>query len=253
LNLQRNPVLVALDVPTLPEALRLVALLRDRVGGFKVGLELCTAVGVPQVIDAIGAEGGRVFVDLKFKDIPNTVAGAARGLARPEVLMFNIHADGGVAMMHAAAAAVAGSDPRPLVLGVTVLTSINQAMLNDEIGISGPVAKTVVRLARLAQSAGLDGVVGSAREVAAIRAACGPDFVTVVPGTRPAWAEANDQQRIATPAEAIRAGATYLVVGRAITHPPASVGGPAAAAQRIADEIAPALNESASGKTPYGS
>ncbi len=239
--LARNPVLVALDVPTLPEALRLVEQLREHVGGFKIGLELCTSTGVPQAIDAISAAGGQLFVDLKFKDIPNTVAGAARGLARPGVLMFNVHADGGSAMMRAATQAVAASAHHPLVLGVTVLTSIDQTTLNDEIRVPGTVSEYAVHLAMLAQSAGLDGVVCSALEVAAIRTACGVDFVTVVPGVRPAWAATDDQRRVMTPVEAVAAGASYLVVGRSITRPPAAIGSPADAARRIAEDIAASI------------
>lgn len=235
-----NPILVALDVPTLPQALRLVAELRDFVGGFKVGLELCTATGAPQVIDAISAAGGQVFVDLKFKDIPNTVAGAARGLARPGVLMFNVHADGGAAMLLAARDAARQGTHRPLVIGVTVLTSLDGAALNQEIGVPGTAADQVLRLARLARTSGLDGVVCSAHEVAAIKDACGPDFVTVVPGIRPAWAAPNDQARYTTPAAAVRAGADYLVIGRPITQPPGHIGSPADAARAIAAEIAAA-------------
>lgn len=234
----RNPILVALDVPSLDEALRLVEQLRDHVGGFKVGLELCTAEGTPQVIDAISAAGGALFVDLKFKDIPNTVAGAARGMRRPGVAMFNVHCDGGSAMLRAAVEAIQDADPRPLVLGVTVLTSIDAGILNGELRVPGEVAAQVVHLARLAHDAGLDGVVCSAQEVVAIHDACGQDFLTVVPGIRPSWAAEGDQRRVLTPAQAIHAGADYLVIGRPITCPPAEVGGPADAARRIMDEIA---------------
>ncbi len=240
----RNPILVALDVPTLSAAMRLVEELRDVVGGFKVGLELCTSVGVPQVVDALSAAGGSLFVDLKLKDIPNTVAGAARGLVRPGVAMFNVHADGGTAMMRAAAeavqaamASVPAGMPRPLVLGVTVLTSIDAATLRGELQVAADPLNQVTHLAQLAHAAGLDGVVCSAHEVAAIRAACGSEFITVVPGIRPEWAEAGDQRRVLTPADALRTGADYLVIGRPITRPPTSVGAPIDAARRILDEI----------------
>jgi orotidine-5'-phosphate decarboxylase len=232
-----NPILVALDFDNLPDALRLVEATRDYVGGYKVGMELCTAVGVPTVVDAISAAGGAVFVDLKFKDIPNTVAGAVRALARHGVLMTNIHADGGLAMMRAAVDAVADKPHKPLLIGVTVLTSVSAAELRDEIGVTDALPDQVVRLARLAHTAGLNGVVCSAHEIQPIKAACGADFITVVPGMRPAWAAANDQQRMMTPAEARRAGADYLVIGRPITRPPAEVGSSAEAARRILEEV----------------
>ena len=236
----RNPILVALDVPTIGEALELVTELRDVVGGFKVGMELCMAEGTPQVIDAISGAGGAVFLDLKFKDIPNTVAGAARGMRRPGVAMFNVHTDGGAAMMRAAVAEVRDLPDRPLVLGVTVLTSIDAPTLHEELRVPGPVADQVLHLALLARDAGLDGVVCSAHEVATIRAACGEAFVTVVPGIRPDWPDiaVSDQRRVLTPAAAVHAGAHFIVIGRPITRPPARIGRPVDAARRILDEIA---------------
>jgi orotidine-5'-phosphate decarboxylase len=233
-----NPILAALDVDTLPDALRLVEQLRDHVGGFKVGLELCTNVGMQTVIAAVSAAGGEIFVDLKFKDIPNTVAAAARAVSRPGVMFFNVHADGGAAMMRAALEAANASAAKPKVMGVTVLTSMDEATLNNEVRVPGALVEQAVHLAKLAQSAGLAGVVCSAHEVAAIKAACGADFQTVVPGVRPSWAEANDQRRVMTPAEAIRVGANYLVIGRPITRPPEAIGSPADAAQKILEEIA---------------
>jgi orotidine-5'-phosphate decarboxylase len=235
--MQHNPILVALDVPTLPEALAIVEAVHPYVGGFKVGMELCMHVGPQQVIDAISAIGGNLFVDLKFKDIPNTVAGAARAMARPGVLMFNIHCDGGAAMLRATVEAVAGSEHRPLVIGVTVLTSINDTMIQNETHVSGSVAEQALHLAKLGQAAGIDGVVCSAHEVAAIKKSCGLEFLTVVPGIRPEWSAKDDQQRIMTPMEAIQIGADYLVIGRAITRPPSEIGSPAEAARRIAAEI----------------
>ncbi len=233
-------ILVALDVDNLPAALRLVEQLREHVGGFKIGLELCTHVGVPQALEAISREGGKVFVDLKFKDIPNTVAGAARALRHPGVLMFNVHCDGGLAVMRAAAAAGRSGEYRPLVIGVTVLTSLDEPTLNTELRVPGSLSEHVVQMARLAQTAELDGVVCSAREVAAVKAACGPDFLVVVPGVRPTWAGADDQARVMTPGETVRAGADYLVMGRPITQPPAAVGSPVEAARRIIAELAEA-------------
>ena len=234
-------ILAALDVDNLPAALQLVEQLREHVAGFKVGMELCMHVGPQQVIDAISAAGGNVFVDLKFKDIPNTVAGAARAMARPGVLMFNVHTDGGVAMMRAAAEAARTREPAPLVIGVTVLTSIDTATLNDELRVPGSASEQVAHLAQLAQRAGLDGVVCSAHEIAAVKASCGAEFLTIVPAVRPNWASAGDQKRFMTPAEAARAGADYLVIGRPLTRPPAEIGTPTNAAKRIVAEIADAI------------
>ncbi len=178
--------------------------------------------------------GLRVFLDLKFHDIPNTVAGsvaAAAGL--PGVQMMTLHTSGDLAMMRAAREAIAGRKWRPALLGVTILTSLDSAALR-RIGLAGPASSRVVALARLAREAGLDGVVAAAHEAHAIRRACGPRFLIVVPGIRPAAASANDQVRVATPAEAIRAGANYLVVGRPIT----GAVDPRTAAEAIAAEIA---------------
>jgi orotidine-5'-phosphate decarboxylase len=232
----QSKILVALDVPTIEEALALVRQLRGRVGGFKIGLELCHSAGTPQAIAAISEAGGAVFADVKLKDIPNTVAGATRALCKPGVLMLNLHCDGGLAMLRAAANARDASAHRPLLLGVTVLTSAGERELR-EAGVGGGVGDQVLRLAQLAREAGLDGVVASPHEVAAIKRACGDDFLCVAPGVRPAWAAAGDQQRTLAPAEALAAGADYLVIGRPITAPPPGVGGPAEAAERILQEL----------------
>ncbi|MCU0493348.1 MAG: orotidine-5'-phosphate decarboxylase [Chloroflexaceae bacterium] len=234
-----SKLLVALDTPTLPEALALVAELRGLVGGFKVGLELCSAVGVPTVVAAIAAAGGSVFLDLKLKDIPNTVAGAVRAIGSNfggSVRMLTLHCDGGGAMLRAAVDANQSVSPRPLLLGVTVLTSMDAPAL-AEVGVADEVESQVLRLARLAQASGLDGVVASPHEVAAIKAACGPGFLVVTPGVRPPWASSADQRRVMTPAEAVAAGADYLVIGRPITAPPAEIGGSAAAARRVVGEL----------------
>ncbi len=237
-KLARDKILVALDVTSIEKALELVHLLKDYVGGFKVGLELCTNCGTPQVVEKISQAGGQVFLDLKFKDIPNTVAGASRAAARDGILMFNVHCDGGSEMMRASVAAVSRqSTHRPLVIGVTVLTSIDQRIMNEEVGVQGDVGAHAVHLAQLAKSAGLDGVVCSPREVALIKSACGRDFLTVVPGVRPTWAETGDQKRVMTPSEAVAAGADYLVIGRPITSPPQEIGSPVEAAKRIAAEL----------------
>lgn len=239
-------ILVALDVPTLPEALDLVTQLRDHVGGFKVGLELCSAVGVPSVVQAIATAGGAVFLDLKLKDIPNTVAGAVRAMVSnwgSSLRMLTLHCDGGSTMLRAAVEAARSASPTPpLLIGVTVLTSLDEAAL-AELGIATTVESQAVRLALLAQAAGLDGVVASPHEVAAIKSACGPTFLTVTPGVRPSWAASGDQRRVMTPAEALRGGADYLVIGRPITAAAAAMGGPAAAAARIVSELSDQLSE----------
>ena len=233
-------ILAALDVPDITSALSLVAQLRRHVGGFKVGLELCTAVGAPQVVHAVAAAGGAVFLDLKLSDIPNTVAGAVRSACAlgPAVRMLTLHCHGGAAMLRAAAeSARAAGEQRPLLLGVTVMTSMDEATLREDLEVSVTLADHVVHLARMAQACGLDGVVASPHEVAAIRAACGRELLIVTPGVRPVWASSGDQRRVMTPAEALRVGSDYLVIGRPLTAPPAEVGGPAEAAVRIAAEV----------------
>lgn len=252
----RNKLIVALDVPSSDAAVQVAAKLRGHVGMFKVGSELFCAEG-PVVVRNLVAGGDKVFLDLKFNDIPNTVRAAARQAAQLGVSMFNVHAAGGRKMMVAALegaheGAVSAGKPWPLVLAVTVLTSLAADDL-AEIGFAGSPAGSpedaVVRLARLAQAAGLGGVVASAREIAAIRHACGPDFIIVTPGIRPASvpdgvasaaSKPDDQARIATPIAAIRSGADFLVVGRPITQAP----DPAAAADAIVCEMEKAFESS---------
>lgn len=207
--------------------------LRGAVGVLKVGSQLYTAEG-PRAVDRLAGFGFEIFLDLKFHDIPNTVAGAVSAAADlREVTMLTLHASGGLVMMRAAREALTGKKTRPALLGVTILTSLNSTAMR-EIGIAGTPGARAVSLAKLAREAGLDGVVASAHEARAIRRACGPKFLIVVPGVRPAAADVNDQSRVATPAEAIRAGADYLVVGRPITAAP----DPTVAATAIAKEIA---------------
>jgi len=238
----RERLIVALDLPSADAATRLAERLRGHAGMFKIGSELFTAEG-PPLARRLAGTGLKVFLDLKFHDIPNTVRAAARQAALAGVSMLNVHALGGLKMMQAALegarAAEGKGDPqsRPLVLAVTVLTSLETSDL-QEIGLAGTAEEAVVRLARLAQRAGLDGVVASAREIAAIRAACGPRLVIVTPGIRPASAATHDQARIATPGYAIEAGADYLVVGRPITEAP----DPAGAAEAIVAEMQKALD-----------
>ncbi|HTM33424.1 MAG TPA: orotidine-5'-phosphate decarboxylase [Vicinamibacterales bacterium] len=233
-----NRILVALDVDSAAKALALADTLRGSVAGYKIGKQLFTAEG-PGIVRALTSKGDRVFLDLKFHDIPNTVAGAISSAIATGAWMVNVHASGGSAMMRAAAdaarttAAKAGTE-RPLVIGVTVLTSMDEAAL-AEVGTSRPVIEQVVHLATLAERAGLDGVVASPLEIAAIRKACGPQFVIVTPGIRPAGqAGKDDQARTLTPREAVAAGATYLVIGRPIT----GASDPRAAAEAIAAETA---------------
>jgi orotidine-5'-phosphate decarboxylase len=229
--------LVALDLSSAAEAIRLADTLRGTVGGYKVGHQLFTAAG-QDVVSALVSQGDRVFLDLKYHDIPNTVAGAVASATRLGVWMVNVHASGGTEMMtaarRAADEAAAEGCERPLVIGVTVLTSFGPEAL-AETGISASPLDQVLRLSRLAQSARLDGVVASPQEVSAIRSACGPDFIIVTPGIRGGTAASgsDDQKRTSTPAGAIAAGSSYLVVGRPITAAP----DPRRAAQAIAEEM----------------
>ncbi len=227
-----NPVFVALDTPDVNRALAIARAVKPHVGGLKIGLEFITASG-PDGIRAVVALGMPVFADVKFHDIPNTVAGASREIARLGTQIFNVHASGGEEMMRQAAAAARGVDPRMAVIGVTALTSLDDAVL-ESVGQIGPAADQVVRLARLAKHSGLDGVVCAAHEIAPLRKAYGPDFLLVVPGIRPAGADLADQKRVMTPGQAHRAGADILVIGRPIT----GAADPAAAAKLIADELA---------------
>jgi orotidine-5'-phosphate decarboxylase len=232
-----NPILVALDVESAAKAIALADALRGAVGGYKIGKQLFTAAG-PAMVHELTSRGDRVFLDLKFHDIPNTVAGAVQSAVATGAWMVNVHASGGSAMMKAAAeaatkAAAALGRPRPLVIGVTVLTSMTDAAL-AEVGVTRPVMEQVVHLARLAKQSGLDGVVASPQETAAIRAACGPDFQIVTPGIRPVEQQGKDDQaRTLTPAEAMQAGSTYLVIGRPITGAP----NPREAAEQIAASL----------------
>lgn len=236
-----SKILVALDVDTAEKALALAQKLEGEVAGYKVGLELINAAGfgfLDELRETMGADA-RLFYDCKFLDIPNTVAGASRAAARRGVWMFNVHASGGSEMLRAAVAgAEAGAAeagvPKPLVIAVSVLTSITPEVLRDEMGVSRPLPEQVVALARLAQGSGCDGLVASPHEIAAIRAACGQHFLLVIPGVRPAGTDKGDQKRVMTPGEAVRAGADYIVVGRPIT----ADADPLQAARRINAETA---------------
>jgi len=230
----REKIIFALDVDKLSEIDRWAELLANKVGMFKVGKELFTTAG-PAAVEAVKRHGGEVFLDLKYHDIPNTVAQAMLAAGRLGVRLANLHALGGPEMMEQAATAVRKQfteAERPRLLAVTILTSSTQETLKA-VGIEHPVEQMVVRLAKLAKESGMDGVVASPLEIQAIRAACGPDFLIVTPGVRPAFASVDDQKRIMTPAEAVQAGADYLVIGRPI----AKAADPVQAAEMIVDEI----------------
>ncbi len=224
-------IIVALDYSDARAAQEMVARLDPALCRVKVGKELFTAAG-PALVEALVARGFGVFLDLKFHDIPNTVAGACKAAARLGVWMMNVHASGGRAMMQAAREALASGTQHPRLIAVTVLTSMTQSDLAD-IGMQGQPDEAVLRLARLAQSAGLDGVVCSAQEARVLRAACGAGFNLITPGIRPAEAAQDDQKRVMTPRAAIDAGADYLVIGRPITQ----AADPIAVLQRIQQEI----------------
>jgi orotidine-5'-phosphate decarboxylase len=237
-----DKLIVALDVDTPQQALDLTRQLRDVAGMFKIGSTLFTLAG-PQIVKDVIASGAKVFLDLKFHDIPHQVAGAARSAAQLGVTLFTLHASGGSEMMQRAVEAVAEvaereGTPRPAVLAVSVLTSIDAKTL-AQIGINSSPEESVLRLVKLAERAGVDGVVASPQEAAGIRAAVEkPEFLIVTPGIRPASAATgDDQRRVATPEAALKAGANYLVVGRPIT----SASDPVAAARAISGEMEHAL------------
>ncbi len=216
----KNRIILALDVDNDKEALGLVSELKDSVGMFKVGHQLFTAYG-PDIVRRIIGMGGRVFLDLKYHDIPNTVAKASAEAVKLGVGIFNVHALGGLDMMRAAAESARETaellkTPVPILLAVTVLTSMDGRSLRRELKISRSLPRQVAHLARMAQRAGLDGVVASPQEIKLLRRAIRPPFVILTPGVRPAWAGKDDQKRTMTPAEAVRTGADYIVVGRPV-------------------------------------
>jgi len=228
----QDRIIVALDVSTLGEAEALVEALAPHVGCFKVGLQLITAVGAPQVVEFLHKRGGKVFLDGKFNDIPNTVGEAAAAASKLGVAMFNVHASCGIEAM----AAAVKNKGQSQVLAVTVLTSLEEN--NAHLIFGSPSKAKVIQFARDAKLAGVDGIIcspqelellGKQKELAGLR--------KVTPGVRPEWAAVGDQKRVMTPGEAIRAGADYLVIGRPITQPPAEIGGPIEAAKRITEEI----------------
>ncbi len=229
----KDRIIVALDVSTSNEALRLADEVSEHVGMFKVGLQLFCNEG-PSIITKLVEEGRKVFLDLKLHDIPNTVGNTVKVLSDLGVFMINVHIAGGKTMMKNAAEVVKNMNlpSKPLVIGVTVLTSMNKADLIDT-GIHHRIDRQVGELSVLAQECGLDGVVASPREVVQIRDRCGKDFVIVTPGVSPYWAGHDDQKIVHTPAKAVKSGADYLVIGRPITK----ADNPKEAAKRIVDEI----------------
>ena len=234
--MKNKKLIIALDVETPRKALDLVKQLHSVAGMFKVGSQLFTAAG-PQIVRDILAHDSQVFLDLKFHDIPHQVAGAARSAAELGVFLFTIHASGGSEMMQRAVDSVnevaAKTGHRSSVLAISVLTSIDATIL-EQIGVTSTPSESVLRLVKLAEAAGVDGVVASPQEIEAIRQTVSrPEFLVVTPGIRPAANEAGDQKRVATPAAAIAAGASYLVVGRPITGAP----DPLAAAHEISAEM----------------
>ncbi len=227
-----TPVIVALDYPCAPDALALARQLSPALCRVKVGKELFTRTG-PAVVEELQHMGFEVFLDLKFHDIPNTVAGAVRAAAELGVWMVNVHASGGRRMMEAAVAAIAAFTQRPILLGVTVLTSMSEQDLR-ELGYPESMQQRVLRLATLAAQSGLDGVVCSAQEASALREQCGRQFCLVTPGIRLSGDDAADQRRVVTPAMALAMGSDYLVIGRSIT----AARDPLAALQRVHAELA---------------
>lgn len=230
--MNRNPIFCAFDMKDILAATALADRLLGAIGGVKLGLEYVMANG-PQGCAPFVKSGMPVFVDVKLHDIPNTVAGAVTSLLPLEADFINVHASGGAAMMRAAAEAAAKAQgKKPKLLAVTILTSLDASDLK-QVGMEPDTAAQVKRLALLAKDSGMDGVVCSPAEIKVLREACGPDFILMVPGIRPAWSAANDQKRITTPREAMDWGASYLVIGRPITGD----ADPAAAARRVMDEL----------------
>jgi len=227
-------VIIALDVASLDEAEKVVEATGEQAVVYKIGSELFTRCG-PPAVDLLRRRGKEVFLDLKFHDIPNTVSKAVAAAAALGVNMLNVHAFGGADMMSAAAEAAkkAGRGESPKVLAVTVLTSIDESILAEDMGCRRAVEEQVVHLAKLAAKSGLDGVVASAKEIAVIRQNLGSEFLIVTPGIRPRWAAKGDQKRVTTPAEALRAGADYIVIGRPVT----ASSDPKEALERILTEI----------------
>lgn len=228
----KDKIIVALDCAGEKAALNIAEKVAPFVGVFKVGFELFISAG-PSIVKNIHSFGGKVFLDLKLHDIPNTVAKAVLAAAELNIFMLNVHASGGREMMKQAAQEIKKAKNPPVLIGVTVLTSMTSEVLKNEINIQATAAEQVVRLAKLSKEAGLSGVVASGEEIIVIKNACGKDFKVVVPGVRPSWSEKNDQKRVVTPGEAIERGADFIVIGRPITGDK----NPAEAAKKVLAEI----------------
>ncbi len=239
-NNTKSKIMVALDVVTKKEALAIVKLLHSHVAYFMVGPELINSVGYG-IIKKITDLGGRVFLDLKFFDIPNTITSVSASVTRLGVSAFDVHVLGGIRMMEAshsaalAAAKESGVEP-PSIFGVTVLSSVDQEMFNHELYFAGDIQDYVLHLAKLAEKGKMDGVIVSSFEARAIKTAI-PNLKVVVAGIRPNWADQNDQSRVVTPHRAIKDGADYIVLGRALIHPPKEIGSPVDALKLIEEEM----------------
>ncbi|MEW5821097.1 MAG: orotidine-5'-phosphate decarboxylase [Cyanobacteriota bacterium] len=242
LKSSKDALVLALDVDTKEQAIDLVNELKDYIGTYKIGLQLLMSEG-PEFVRYIKSQGCKIFLDGKFHDIPNTVAKASANAVRLEVDIFNIHASGGSNMLKAAVKETITTAKNynlkePIILGVTLLSSIDQEILSKELKISDNINNYVTQLAKLSKECGLGGVVASVKEASLIRSACGNDFVILCPGIRPEWSLTNDQKRVATPYEAMNNGANLLVVGRPITEAPDKIW----ATKKILDEIELSLN-----------
>ncbi|MBX9569550.1 MAG: orotidine-5'-phosphate decarboxylase [Candidatus Obscuribacterales bacterium] len=240
-TMARDRLILAVDTSDINEARRYLDELHAHVGIFKIGLQLFTHYG-PEILKIFQSTDAKIFLDCKFLDIPNTVAKAAEAATMHGIEMFTIHACGGTEMLKATSAAVSAcaqklNVPPPTILAVTVLTSISPETLRNELSVSLDMKEQVIKLARQCKESGITGLVASPEEVSALRAEIGKEMVIVTPGVRPNWADSNDQKRFTTPAQAIKNGSDYLVVGRPIT----SAKDPRAAAQRIVEEMQEAL------------
>lgn len=230
-------IILALDVADTQSAIDIANRFKDHIDIFKIGFELFTAAG-PKIVEEINSLGKKVFLDLKFHDIPNTVSKTASVVAKLGVFMFNVHTLGGYEMMSKTAETLVNTSlkeniQKPLLIGVTILTSLDQRALTDELGIVQSMRAQVKHLSSLAKNAGLDGVVASPEDIEAVKSRCGDKFLVVTPGIRPSWTPADDQKRAMTPREALNLGADYIVIGRAILSQPE----PLKALEKILEEI----------------
>lgn len=239
----KDKIILALDVDSEKDVIGLVSMLKDYVGYFKIGLGFLNNIAHPnELLNRVKNEGGRIFYDCKLHDIPNTVAAATRGITKKDIQMFSIHTSGGLDMMRASVEATKSealklSSLRPIVLGVTILTSISKEEMNTQLRIPGNTEEYVSEMAKLADMAGIDGIIASPHEIETIKNSISRDMLIVTPGIRPLWASLNDQKRAMSPSEAISKGATHIVIGRPIINPPKSIGTPIDAIKNIIKEI----------------